>query len=128
MIVSECGDESMNKEKNKTDFDFRLFGNAIKNARNHAGLTIEALAEKTGFTPRYIAAIENERKSASVKTLFTIVTFLNISVDELIYPDSLNKNAQRRYIDSMLDQLDDKSLDIVEGVLQTLIQVNKPNK
>lgn len=115
----------MSKEKSKNNFDFKLFANAIKNARKRAGLTIEELAEKTGFTPRYIAAIENEGKSTSVKALFTIITFLHISIDELIYPESLNKNAQRRYIDSMLDLLDDKSLDITEGVLKTLIKINK---
>lgn len=115
----------MSKEKSKNNFDFKLFGYAIKNARKRAGLTIEELAEKTGVTPRYIAAIENEGKSTSVKTLFTIITFLHISIDEIIYPDSQYKSTQRRNIDSMLDQLDDKSLNLAEGILQTLIHVSE---
>lgn len=118
----------MSKEKSKKNFDFKLFGNAIKNARKRAGLTIEELAEKTGVTPRYIAAIENEGKSTSVKTLFTIITFLHISIDEIIYPDSQYKSTQRRNIDSMLAQLDDRSLDIIECLLQSLIQVNEQKK
>ena len=127
-MLSECGDKSMSKEKSKNNFDFKLFGNAIKNARKRAGLTIEELAEKTGVTPRYIAAIENEGKSTSVKTLFTIITFLHISIDEIIYPDSQYKSTQRRNIDSMLDQLNDKSLDLAEGILQTLLKVSKFDK
>lgn len=107
------------------DFDFKSFGNAIKQGRKRAGLTIEELAEHTGLTSRYISAIENEGKRTSLKTLLDIITFLHISIDEIIYPLTPNKNSKRRYIEAMLDQLDDTSIQITEGLLRTLIEVNK---
>lgn len=106
-------------------FDFTPFGNAIKQGRKRAGLTVEQLAEHTGVSARYISAIENEGKKTSLKTLFDIITFLHISIDEIIYPLNSNKNSQRRYIDAMLDQLDDKSMQITEGLLCTLVEINK---
>ena len=113
------------KQKINDDFDFRPFGNAIKKGRKRAGLTVEQLAEQVGLSTRYISAIENEGKRTSIKTLFEIITILHISIDEIIYPLTPNKNSNRRYIESMLDQLDDKSMKITEGLLQTLLDVNK---
>lgn len=106
------------------DFDFTPFGDAIKKGRKRAGLTVEQLAERTGVSARYISAIENEGKRTSVKTLFDIMTFLHISVDEILYPFTSNKNSQRRYIDEMLDQLDDNSLEITEALLEKLVEIN----
>ena len=118
----------MNKDRNDSDFDFTPFGNAIKKGRKRAGLTVEELAEKTGLSSRYINAIENEGKRTSFKTFIEISTFLNISVDEIMYPASPNKDSRRKYIDAMIDQLDEKSIKITEGFLETLIEVNKTKK
>lgn len=90
-------------------------------------MTVEELAEKTGVTARYISAIENDGKRTSIKTLISISTYLNISIDEIIYPQTTGKTSKRRSIDAMLDQLDDKSIRIAEGVIRTLIEVNNDN-
>lgn len=113
------------KDQKENDFDFKPFATAIKLGRIRAGLTVEELAEQTGVTARYISAIENEGKHTSVKTLLEIIIFLHISIDEIIYPLAPNKDSQRRYIEAMLDQLDDTSMQITEGLLRTLIEVNK---
>ena len=112
----------------KEEFDFKPFAIAIRRARLKAGLTIEQLAENTGVTARYISAIENEGKRTSIKTLIAISKYLNISIDEIIYPQTPNKDSKRRSIDAMLDQLDDKSIRIAEGILRTLIEVNENNE
>lgn len=111
----------------KEEFNFKPFATAIGCARLSAGLTVEELAEKTGVTARYISAIENDGKRTSIKTLISISTYLNISIDEIIYPQTTGKTSKRRSIDAMLDQLDDKSIRIAEGVIRTLIEVNNDN-
>lgn len=117
----------MYDNENKSNFDFSPFGKAIKAARIRAELTIDELADKTGLTSRFLSAIENEGKSTSVKTLITIISVLNISIDEIVYSHSNEKNSQRRFIDAMLDELDDSSLQIAEALIQTLVKINNKN-
>lgn len=114
--------------KKDEKFDFTPFGKAIKKGRLRAGLTVDDLAEKTGLPSRYITAIENEGKRTSLKTLIDIITLLNISLDEIIYQTSPNKNSKRRYIESMLDELGDNSIQITEGLLKTLVEMEKEKK
>lgn len=113
------------ENKGKYEYDFKQFGVAIKKGRKRAGLTIEDLAEKVGVTPRYIAAIENEGKGTSVKTLLQIITYLHISIDEIIYPNTPSNNSQRIYINAMLDKLDANSIRITESLLKTLVDIKK---
>lgn len=114
--------------RKKEDFDFTPFGKAIKKGRLRAGLTVDDLAEKTGLSSRYITAIENEGKRTSLKTLIDIITLLNISIDEIIYQTTPNKDSKRRYIESMLDELDNDSIQITEGLLKTLVEMKKEKK
>ncbi|MHB8061062.1 MAG: helix-turn-helix domain-containing protein [Ruminiclostridium sp.] len=60
-------------------YDFKVFGQAIKAARESRGWTREVLAEKVNFAPRYIMSIENKGP--------------HISVGQFFFPDTGAKKA-----------------------------------
>jgi hypothetical protein len=50
----------------------------------------------------------------------------NLSVDQFFYPDAKpNKSTQRKQLDSILDDLDDTDLIIVESTANGITQVKR---
>ncbi|MBQ2175213.1 MAG: helix-turn-helix transcriptional regulator [Alphaproteobacteria bacterium] len=102
-------------------FDFKPLGNAIKKAREAKGMTREQLAEIINYAPRHIQAVENDGQYPSIELLVRLVTMFDISVDEYIFPKSqAQKTSARRRLDTLLDQLDDKELAIIEATATSL--------
>lgn len=83
-------------------YDFKAFGQAIKAARKAKGISRNQLADKMNIAPRYIASIENSGQHPSFQILYELVTLLDISVDQIIFPHKeTDKSTQRRQLDDM---------------------------
>ena len=90
----------MSREVEK--YDFKAFGQAIKAARKAKGISRNQLADKMNIAPRYIASIENSGQHPSFQILYELVTLLDISVDQIIFPHKeTDKSTQRRQLDDM---------------------------
>lgn len=63
-------------------YDFRAFGQAIKEARKAKGISRNQLADRLNIAPRYIASIENSGQHPSLQIFYEIVTFLDVLVDQ----------------------------------------------
>ena len=96
-------------------------GHIIKAAREHAGITIEALAEKANITERYLYRIENEGKKPSFDVLHKLVRELNISADSIFYPEKPSKDSEVENLLRMLSACDERSLEIVKATAKALI-------
>ena len=84
-------------------------------------MTREQLAEIINYAPRHIQAVENDGQYPSIELLVRLVTMFDISVDEYIFPKSqAQKTSARRRLDTLLDQLDDKELAIIEATATSL--------
>ena len=92
-------------------------GCIIKAAREHAGITIEALAEKANITYR----IENEGKKPSFDVLHKLVRELNISADSIFYPEKPSKDSEVENLLRMLSACDERSLEVVKATAKALI-------
>ena len=118
----------MSKKIADFDFDFTPLGHAIKQAREAKGITREKIAEKLNYAPRHIQAVENDGQYPSVELLFYLVIMFDISVDEYIFPNKqTEKTSTRRRLDTLLDQLDDSELAIIEATATSLYNT-KNNK
>jgi transcriptional regulator with XRE-family HTH domain len=79
-------------------------GKKIQQHRIDKGLTLQELAEKTGFTKGYLSKIENSEKAPPVSTLINLAKALNVSMSEIFgETDERNliclvKRAERRII------------------------------
>lgn len=79
-------------------------GKNIQNHRVNKGLTLQELAERTGFSKGYLSKIENSEKAPPVSTLINIAKALNVTISEIFGLTEGNssvcmvKNGERRII------------------------------
>lgn len=98
-------------KQSREKFDFKAFGQAIKDARQVKGISHNQLADKLNIAPCYIAAIENSRQHPSLQILYELVTPLDVSVDQFFFPErEQEKFTRRRQLDTMLDSMSEKDL------------------
>ena len=74
-------------KQDKVKYDFKAFGQAIKEARKAKGISRNQLADKLNIAPRYIASIENSGQHLSLQIFYELVTFLDVSVDQFFFPN-----------------------------------------
>lgn len=105
-------------------YDFKSFGQAIKEARKAKGISRNQLADKLNIAPRYIASIENSGQHPSLQIFYELVTLLDVSVDQFFFPDTeTEKNTQRRQLEALLDDISDKGLRIVTATAKEIKEV-----
>ena len=90
-------------------------GDIIKNAREKAGITIEALANKVDITERYLYRIENENKKPSYDVLYKLIRELSISPDLIFYPEKPSKDSEVENLLRQLSDCDDRSLQVIKA-------------
>ena len=111
----------MADQRERFEFDFMPIGQAIKKAREEQNMTREQLAGIIGYAPRHIQAIENEGQYPSVELLIQLATMFNISIDQYIFPaNEASKSTTRRRIDTLLDELDERDLLVIEATANGL--------
>ena len=68
-------------------------GRNIKSIRISRGLTLEALADKTGYTKGYLSKVENSKKAPPVSTLIVIAKALGVTVSEIFGDETTGKRC-----------------------------------
>jgi transcriptional regulator with XRE-family HTH domain len=76
--------------------EYAEIGDRLRAARRARGLTLRGLAERLGVSPSLISQVETGRAKPSVSTLYAIASQLDISLDELLFPDAAGALAARR--------------------------------
>ena len=105
-------------------YDFKAFGEAIKEARKKKGESRNKASNELFISPRYLANIENKGQHPSLQVFYDLVTRYDISVDEFFFPDkSADKSTQRRQLDAMLDSMSDKGLRIVSATAKEIAEL-----
>ena len=105
-------------------YDFKAFGQAIKEARKKKGESRNQASSALFISPRYLANIENKGQHPSLQVFYDLVTRYEISVDEFFFPDkSAGKSTQRRQLDAMLDSMSDKGLRIVGATAKEIAEI-----
>lgn len=116
--------------KQKIDkYDFKAFGQAIKTARKAKGLSRNEVADQMHIAPRYIASIENSGQHPSLQIFYELVTLLDVLIDQFFFPNKeADKSTQRRQLDSLLDDISDKGLQIVTATAREIKEVETEDK
>jgi transcriptional regulator with XRE-family HTH domain len=63
-------------------------GDRLRTARNARGLSLRALADRLGVSPSLISQVERGLARPSVNTLYAMARELEVSFDELLFPDA----------------------------------------
>lgn len=83
--------------------DYRIIGKQIKIARKRKGLTQEFLAEAIERDRSYISYIETGKKKLGLETLLLIANALDVSADELLSFNLLQRRAVSDDLTTLLD-------------------------
>lgn len=74
---------------NKKQQTVYSFGSSLRRAREKREYTREQIAERAGISPRFVSAIENDRRKPSLDVLIRLVHAIGASFDEVLEPQSI---------------------------------------
>ena len=107
-------------------YDFKAFGEAIKEARKKRGESRNKASSDLYISPRYLANIENKGQHPSLQVFYDLVTRYDISVDEFFFPDkSADKSTQRRQLDALLDDMSDKGIRVMTATAREIADIEQ---
>lgn len=107
-------------------YDFKAFGEAIKEARKKRGESRNKASSDLYISPRYLANIENKGQHPSLQVFYDLVTRYDISVDEFFFPDkSADKSTQRRQLDALLDNMSDKGIRVMTATAREIADIEQ---
>jgi transcriptional regulator with XRE-family HTH domain len=67
--------------------EYAELGDRLRVARSARGLSLRSLADRLGVSPSLISQVERGRARPSVNTLYAMARELDVSFDELLFPD-----------------------------------------
>ncbi|MFR5675492.1 MAG: helix-turn-helix domain-containing protein [Blautia sp.] len=112
-------------KQDKVKYNFKAFGQAIKEARKAKGISRNQLADRLNIAPRYIASIENSGQHPSLQIFYELVTFLDVSVDQFFFPNEETDNSTgRRQLDSLLADMNSRDLTIMTTTAKGIQEAN----
>jgi len=95
-------------------------GAAIRAARLKKGHTQEQLAELVEVTPTHEKHIESGHRLPSVEVLFSIAQALDMSLDNVIFPEQ--EDGRVREMQIMLNQCGERELAVLLDVARSLLR------
>ena len=97
-------------------------GMAIKTARLKKGCTQEQLAEIVEITPTHEKHIESGHRLPSVEVLFSIAQALDLSLDNVVFPEHDEMSGRVRDMHVMLNQCNERELRVLLDVARSLAE------
>lgn len=104
----------MSGQSDKSSLLARL-GARVRALRLEAGLTVTALAERSGLSPRFVKQLESGQGNISIARLLDVATALGRAVPELIPPPDQDRSL-RAQVWRWLSECSDEELHILEQV------------
>ena len=99
-----------------------VLGTAIRAARLKKGYTQEQLAEIAEITPTHEKHIESGHRLPSVEVLFSIVRALDMSFDNVVFPEQEAGNERTNELQILLNQCGERELSVLLDVARSLLQ------
>ena len=94
----------------------------IRAAREKMGYTREKFAELLGVSVSYLAEVERDRTSISVKTLVKICHVLGLSADYILFGEERTEDEHRL---QQINRIDEKYLPLLDSMIAELLALSK---
>lgn len=99
----------------------KLLGDAVKAERLRRNLSQNALAELVHVSLRTISDIENYNGNPRFENLCTLASFLNLSVDAVIFNEAKPMDPAMKQIIAELEQCPESTKHLALGTLRGLL-------
>lgn len=96
-------------------------GNAIRRARMEKRLTQEELAEQLDITPTHLKHLESGHRKPSVEVLFHLAVVLNLSLDQLLFPES-GQGPEEQELQILFSQCTEKEKQLVLEMIRAVLR------
>ena len=111
----------MAKKKQQTVYSF---GSSYRCAREKREYTREQVAERVNISPRFLSAIENDRRKPSLNVLIRLVLAIGASFDEILAPSAVSDEEVTDRIKRLLHNVADETRSL-SWVLSTRCWITK---
>ena len=85
-------------------------------------MTQKQLAERLSITPQYLMSIENRKQMPGSKLLFLIIRELDLSADEIFYPEHGIECELVNRLSILLLGFDEHDIELIISMLQVLLK------
>ena len=101
--------------------EHELLGELVEAARLRKNLSRSKLSEQIGVGERHIYAIEHEGGNPSYSVLQKLIYALEISPDDIFYPQNEYANSKLATIFRAIRRLDERELNIIKATVDALL-------
>ena len=108
----------MAKKKQQTVYSF---GSSLRRAREKREYTREQIAERAGISPRFVSAIENDRRKPSLDVLIRLVHAIGASFDEVLAPQSIPEEYTVDRIKRLITQCSQRDQELVLALIDQML-------
>lgn len=96
-------------------------GDAFKKARSEQGLTLEAVAEKSGVDIRTVINIEQYRGNPKLENLYPLVRTLKLDAREIFYPEMKQASPSIQQLRFLVEKCSEKEAATLIPVIQSVL-------
>jgi len=100
-------------------------GELVEAARQRKNLSRSMLSEQIGVGERHIYAIEHEGGNPSYRVLQKLIYALEISPDEIFYPQNVHTNPRLAALFRAIRRLDDREIEVITAAVDAFLK-HKP--
>lgn len=108
----------MAKKKQQTVYSF---GSSLRRAREKREYTREQIAERAGISPRFVSAIENDRRKPSLDVLIRLVHAIGTSFDEVLMPQTISEEYTADRIKRLITQCSQRDQELVLALIDQML-------
>ena len=108
----------MVKKKQQTDYSF---GTSLRRAREKREYTREQIAERAGISPRFVSAIENDRRKPNLDVLMRLVHAIGTSFDEVLMPQTISEEYTADRIKRLITQCSQRDQELVLALIDQML-------
>ena len=108
----------MAKKKQQTVYSF---GSSLRRAREKRDYTREQIAERAGISPRFVSAIENDRRKPSLDVLIRLVHAIGTSFDEVLMPQTISEEYTADRIKRLITQCSQRDQELVLALIDQML-------
>jgi len=106
------------KKKQQTVYSF---GTSLRRAREKREYTREQIAERAGISPRFVSAIENDRRKPSLDVLMRLVHAIGTSFDEVLMPQTISEEYTADRIKRLITQCSQRDQELVLALIGQML-------
>ncbi|ARE64936.1 XRE family transcriptional regulator [Blautia pseudococcoides] len=79
------------------------------------------MAERAGISPRFVSAIENDRRKPSLDVLIRLVHAIGTSFDEVLMPQTISEEYTADRIKRLITQCSQRDQELVLALIDQML-------